>query len=198
MPKALSRLPQKWIVVIIIIIFCQVLCSVLYPSYFIQYIQQFLCKALFLSPFYWWRNWGSEQLSNLHQISQSMICGEISLTPKTTHLTNTCHFLSHYTPPAFPVYFHSLQMDGSTIPQIMKLLSSLSLHYSRSWITASNCPSSPPSAHTVPTLTPSTKAVSFGPREEYDRTSQCIYQKSLKLLINGHFRNTISEISWRL
>lgn len=35
------------------------------------------------------------------------------------------------------------------------------------------------------------------PYEENDRASQLIYQKSLKLLINDQFRNTISEISWR-
>lgn len=34
-------------------------------------------------------------------------------------------------------------------------------------------------------------------REERNRTFQFIYQKSLKLLTNGHFRNTISEILWR-
>lgn len=87
-------------------------------------------------------------------------------------------------------------MDGLIAPQIMKLPSSLSLHYSWSWITVLNCTLSPPSAHTI-LISHRAQCSLLRPWEGCDRTSPFIFQKSFKLLINYQSINTISQISRR-
>lgn len=151
MYQALSRWSQKWMATIFIMVVVRYHAQ--YNS-FLQIILWNMCnnnKALFLSPFYWWEHWAQKKLSSPFQISHlGQDANSNFSNPQATHLTSTLPFLSHYLPPAFSLYFHFAQMDGPTALHIMKLPSSLSLHYSWSWITALDCTSSPPPAHTTP------------------------------------------------